>query len=69
MRKKGKIYSKGKLNKIIDAIVHPLYQKNEGFRFLDGLAHALVEQDPKTSVKKFVKYNVPELIKKALKKE
>ena len=61
-------YSKGDLNRLIDKAVHPLYRKNELFRVLDGLMHGIVEQDPLTSTKKFVIYNLPDLIKKASKR-
>jgi hypothetical protein len=68
LKKKSK-YSKGEINKLIDKIFHPMYKKNESFRLLDGLAHGLVEQDPKMSLKKFVRYNFPDLIEKLLKKK
>ncbi len=69
-RKKRRIpYSNGDLNRLIDKVVHPLYRKNELFRVLDGLLHSIVEQDPLTSVKKFVRYNLPDLIKKTSKRK
>jgi hypothetical protein len=58
-------YSEGDLNRLIDSIFHPLYRKNEAIRLVDGLLHALVEQDPPVSAKKFLIYNVSELVKKA----
>jgi hypothetical protein len=55
--------TKGHLNKLIDDLVHPLFSENKGFIWVDGVLHGLVEQNPILSVKKFVKYNVPELMK------
>ena len=63
-RRSGKLYTQGELNSLIDAIVHPFYKQQEGLRLLDGLLHGLVEQNPQVSVKKFVKYNLPEIIRK-----
>ena len=55
--------TKGALNKLIDDLVHPLFSESKGFIFVDGLLHGLVEQNLPLSVKKFVKYNFPELMK------
>jgi hypothetical protein len=40
---------------------------NEGFVLVDGVLHGLVEQNPPQSVKKFIKYNLPAVMKKARK--
>jgi hypothetical protein len=32
----------------------------------DGLLHGLIERGPRISVKKFLKYNLPEIVKKLL---
>jgi hypothetical protein len=66
-KKSGKPYTQGQLNLLIDAVVHPFYKQNEGLRVLDGLLHGLVERNPPVSVRKFVKYNLPEIIKKITK--
>lgn len=55
--------SKGKLNKLIDSLLHPLFKKHPGFVILDGVLHALVEQNPEESLHKFVKYNLDKLVK------
>ena len=57
-RKKAqeKPFTKGELNKITDAALHPLYKQNQGIRLLDGLVHGLIEENPRMSVKKFLKY-------------
>jgi len=38
-----------------------------GFVIVDGVLHALNEQDPVESFVKFLKYNAPELLKRILK--
>ena len=53
-KKKGRgLYTKGELNKLIDSLCHPLFETDEGFILVDGLLHAMVEQDPPVTVKKF----------------
>jgi len=63
-----KSYTKGELNKLVDSVCHPLSKTDKGFILVDGLLHAMVEQDPPTTVKKFIKYNLPELMKEISKK-
>jgi hypothetical protein len=60
-------YTKGAVNRMIDDAVHPLYRINEGFVLVDGVLHGMVERNPPQSVKKFIKYNLPLIIKKASK--
>jgi len=63
-KKTEKIYGRGELNKLIDSLCHPLFKTNEGFVLVDGLLHAMVEQDPPRTVKKFIKYNIPKIMQK-----
>ena len=56
-------YSKGELNKLIDNIFHPLFETNEGFILVDGFLHGLVEQNLPLSIRKFIEYNLPRLIR------
>ena len=63
-KKKGKVYTKGEINRLVDTLVHPLYKKTDVFRVLDGLLHAIVEEDAPTSIRKFFQYNLPDLMKK-----
>jgi hypothetical protein len=56
-------YSRGNLNYLIDSLVHPLYKESQGYRILDGVLHAIVEQNPTLSLEKFVKYNTLDLLK------
>jgi hypothetical protein len=67
-RKRRLLYSKGELNKLIDDLVHPHYKQNEGLRLLDAVLHGLVEQNPSESFHKFVRYNLPDIMKKILRK-
>lgn len=62
-RKKPNPFSKGKLNRLIDDLVHPFFDMNKGFILVDGVLHGVVEQNPPLSVKKFLRYNLPELMK------
>lgn len=57
----------GRYELSIDDLLHPLYNVNEGFVLVDGVLHGLVEQNPPQSVKKFIKYNLPAVMKKARK--
>lgn len=61
-------YSAGQMNKAIDALVHPYYKKNQWIRVVDGALHALNEKNARVSAKKFLKYNMPEIVKKILEK-
>ena|SRR2546425_10866122 len=65
-KRKG-LYSKSEKNAIIDSVVHPWADEHWGFVIVDGVLHALNEQDPVESLIKFLKYNAPELLKRILK--
>jgi hypothetical protein len=62
-KKPRKTYSTGDLNKLIDGLVHPLSKTNAGFILLDGFLHGLVEKNPPETVRKFLRYSLPELVK------
>jgi len=55
--------TKGQLNKLIGELSHPYFKVDAGYVLLDGFLHALVEQNPSESFRKFLKYNLPRLIK------
>jgi len=61
-KKATKPYTKGELNKFIDSLCHPFFKTNKGFILVDGLLHAMVEQSPPKTVKKFIKYNLPKMV-------
>jgi hypothetical protein len=52
---------KGKANDLIDQIVHPHFKDHPSFILVDGLLHAMVEQNPDESLRKFLRYNAPKL--------
>jgi hypothetical protein len=66
--RKNKPYSAGQMNKLVDDLFHPFYKDSEWYRVADGCIHGLVEKNLRVSAKKFVKYNLPEIVKKILEK-
>jgi hypothetical protein len=62
-RKTKTPYTKGELDKLVNRICHPLCENDKRFILVDGFLHALVEQNPPVTVRKFVKYNLPEIMK------
>jgi hypothetical protein len=65
--KSKSIYSKSEKNVIIDSVVHPLADDHWSFILIDGVLHALNEEDLIQSLVKFLRYNAPELLKRILK--
>jgi len=61
-KKETKLYTKGDLNKLIDSLCHPFFKTNKSFMLVDGLLHAMVEQNPPRTVKKFIRYNLPKIM-------
>ena len=68
MMKKRKKPSKGELNHIVDTLIHPYFKQYPFLIFVDGAAHALIEQDARESILKFVKYNGAPILRELLKK-
>ena len=68
-RKTEALYTKGELNRLIDSVCHPLCESDKRFVLLDGFLHAMVEQNPPVSVRKFVKYNLPAIMKQLSQRE
>jgi len=62
------LYTTGELNKIIDACLHPFFGEEKSFVILDGAVHALLEKDVPKSAGKFIKYSLPQLLKRTGKK-
>lgn len=60
--KKRAYITKGKINRMIDIFLHPGFRQKPQLRLINGLLHAFVEQDPKASMKKFVRYNILPLL-------
>lgn len=55
-------YTEGDVNKLIDSCLHPFARQKAQILILDGLIHALVEQDPLRSASKFLAYSMPRLV-------
>jgi hypothetical protein len=51
---------------MIDSALHPLIRQSPLFMLIDEIAHIMVEQNPRESVVKFVRYTLPLIIKKLL---
>lgn len=63
-RKRGSPYTVGEINKLIDVLIHPLAERGKSFILVDGVLHALNERNPPQSLRKFIKYNLPEIVKR-----
>jgi hypothetical protein len=59
---------KGVINDVIDSLLHPWIRRYPLLRFLDGMLHSFVEQNPEESFVKFLKYHAPGLIEELAKK-
>jgi hypothetical protein len=60
--RKRKTYSDGELNRLIDAVLHPISKQHPEILILDGLLHGIVERNPAESIQKFIYYNNPKLL-------
>lgn len=61
-KRRKRPYTDGEVNRLIDALLHPLLRLDAGFLIVDGIAHGLVERDPAKSFVKFIRYNLPGLV-------
>jgi hypothetical protein len=50
-------------------LLHPYFTDYPALIIADSLLHAIIEQDPKTSMSKSIKYNLPKLLKNLTKNE
>jgi len=55
---------KGRVNRLIDDVFHPFYDKSKWYVIADAIAHSFVEKDPLLSLAKFCKYSLRELLRK-----
>ena len=60
---------KGELNRLVDNLIHPYFKEYPALIIVDSLLHAMVEQDPDMSLRKFVRYNIPILLKSLTRKQ
>jgi len=61
-KKRRSVYTKGELNRLIDGLLHPLFDVNPAFRLVDSILHGLVERNPPETAMKFLRYNLPWII-------
>jgi hypothetical protein len=52
----------GKLNKLVDDLLHPYFTDYPALIIADSLLHAIIEQDPETGMRKSIRYNLPKLV-------
>jgi hypothetical protein len=57
------LYTTGELNKIVDSFIHPFFGNEDSYIILDGALHALLEKDFPMSAEKFIRYNLPQLLR------
>jgi len=55
-------YSKGELNRLIDSLLHPLFDRSPALMITDNILHGLVEQNPPETAIKFIRYSLPKII-------
>ena len=67
-KRRGIKVTKGDLNRLIDDVFHRHFSENVGFVIVDGLLHAVVERNPEESVRKFVRFSVPVLVREMARK-
>jgi hypothetical protein len=65
--KKRGPYTRGQVNKAIDAVVHPIAEVYPEAEVLDTLLHVANEENPRESLQKWLKYSLPKLIQRLLK--
>jgi len=68
-RKRRSYYSKGKLNRIIDGLIHPLFDRSPAFIIVDVVLHGLIEQNPTETTVKFIRFSLPKIIREIMEKE
>jgi hypothetical protein len=64
-KKKKQLYSRGQLNLLVDALVHPHTKNHPEVWGLDTVLHGLVERDPELTLQKFIRYTVPKILRDA----
>jgi len=62
-KKRRRKYSKGEHNRLIDDLIHPLFDQCSELMLLDAVLHGLVEQNPPETVLKFMRYSLPNIIR------
>lgn len=60
--RKRSIYSKGEVNRLIDCLLHPLFDVNPAFRLVDTILHGFAERKPPETAVKFLRYNLSRIV-------
>ena len=66
-KKNKKHYSKGEVNRLVDSVLHPLFDNGTAFIVIDTVFHGLVENNPEVTVRKFARHTLPKIIEEILK--
>ena len=61
-RKRRGGYTIGEVNRLIDSLLHPLAKEDGRILIIDGFLHALVENNPPLSARKFLAYSLPTVL-------
>jgi hypothetical protein len=61
-RSRSQPYTTGELNRMVDALLHPLAERSPELLMLDGVLHVIIERNPPESVAKFIQHNLPKLL-------
>ena len=60
---------KSELNRLIDMVMKPFERKYGCLAIIaDGALHALVEGNPRESLEKFTRYNLPKIVRELVRK-
>jgi hypothetical protein len=60
------LYTEGEWNKLVDAAVHPMAKREPFFLLVDEALHVAVERDLPKSLKKFLRFNYPSLLRQII---
>ncbi len=64
-KKTQRVYSKGDLNLIADALIHPLAERSDVFILAGEVVHTLIEKYPALCLERFFRYSFTRLLRKA----
>jgi hypothetical protein len=67
MKKNRRKYSKGDVNRLIDTLLHPLFDHSPELMIVDSVLHSLVEQNLTETTQKFIRYNLPKIVDEIIK--
>jgi hypothetical protein len=56
------VYTLGELNRLIDALIHPIAKRHPELLILDGIIHTIIERNPSESAVKFIHHDLSVLL-------